>query len=194
MNGTDTLNFSKHTIDVELFEAVAKYYCCNSMSGIMKTKLLLSETNLTNDGLNLLLKHLGGFERSITKKLVSNTLTCDILDLSTNQINDEGCKMIAQLIRKDVHIKSINLSQNLRITLVGMCEILKAANEKQKLISIDFSYCDIKLSSANFISQGPYAIRTEGQTILEDLAWNCSLCELKLVGNEVDPRFLDSLV
>ena len=106
-----------------------------------------------------------------------------------NRLSNRGCYEIANLLSQNVNIKSINLSSNMDIKEDGMRKVVKAARECKSLQCLDFTYCHIELK--NPMKSGPFQ-RTEGEDILEDLKWNCSLCELKLTGNrDIYSKFLN---
>lgn len=70
------------------------------------------------------------------------------LNLTRNEITNEGCKHISELIEaKHTELKLLNLSMNKKITFEGLIHCIEAANKDKILSSLKFNDCSISIEN-----------------------------------------------
>lgn len=70
----------------------------------------------------------------------------DLLDLSYNNLSDQGCAHLTNLFSAGKRIKSLSLGKNYIITLTGFKTIMKSIRKNSIISSLDFSQCSIEIT------------------------------------------------
>ena len=129
--------------------------------------------NTDNSALDLSQKGMKTIDIQILANILFNNQIVIELNVSQNEISDDGALCISKCIKNNKSLRKLDLSTN-GITDLGMCEIVSALEVNQTLQKIDVSHNDV--SKVATIAFGEY------------LKINNTLQELNMSHNKVSDR------
>jgi hypothetical protein len=141
---SDSLKKNKHLVEVDLSQSLVKDP--NGLNVIFETLQINSSIVKLN------IRHLDVFDKNTSFSSLRSNKSLRDIDLSDNFLGDEGCKLIADILKTNDSLKDINLSHNV-IQSAGFKELSEALKVNITLKKINLSANTARLGEIKMISE-----------------------------------------